>query len=289
MTDTFTDLLNPQRLSEIVDIGANPIDGVPPYAVMLSSGLCRVTGFEPQADAFETLQQNKGSNERYLASAIGDGREHRLSICVGPGMSSLLEPDPAALELFDVLKTLGEVTHELPVQTRRLDEVSEIEHLDFLKIDAQGSELAVFQGGRQKLSEAVVVQTEVSFVTLYKNQPAFGDIDLELRRQGFMPHCIAEIKHWPISPCVLNNDPRRPLKQLLEADVVYIRDLTRPALMSDEQLKHLALIAHHCYGSYDLALRCVMLLESRGVVAPETQASYLKLIQPKQNQRLMFY
>ena len=43
------------------------------------------------------------------------------------------------------------------------------------------------------------------------------------------------------------------MNQLLEADVVYVRDFTFPDKMSSEQLKHLALIAHHCYGSYDLA------------------------------------
>ncbi|MEZ0349479.1 hypothetical protein [Mycobacterium sp. pR1184] len=36
--------------------------------------------------------------------------------------------------------------------------------------------------------------------------------------------------------------------------------------MSDEQLKHLALIAHCCYRSFDLALRCVLLLERRKAV-----------------------
>ncbi len=42
------DLLKPQRITEIVDIGANPIDGDPPYKRLLEYRLCRVTGFEPQ-------------------------------------------------------------------------------------------------------------------------------------------------------------------------------------------------------------------------------------------------
>ncbi len=37
-------LLNAERLTEVVDIGANPIDGDPPYKPMLQAGLCRVTG-----------------------------------------------------------------------------------------------------------------------------------------------------------------------------------------------------------------------------------------------------
>jgi hypothetical protein len=42
----------------------------------------------------------------------------------------------------------------------------------------------VFQSGKAKLSEAVAIQTEISFVPLYKDQPTLGDIDLELRGQG---------------------------------------------------------------------------------------------------------
>ena len=38
--------------------------------------------------------------------------------------------------------------------------------------------------------------------------------------------------------------------------------------MDDEQLKHLALIAHHCYGSFDLAIHCLYRLVQRGAVAP---------------------
>ena len=31
-------------------------------------------------------------------------------------------------------------------------------------------------------------------MTLYKNQPTMGEIDIELRRQGFIPHCFAAEK-----------------------------------------------------------------------------------------------
>ena len=149
-------------------------------------------------------------------------------------------------------------------------------------MDVQGSELEVLRGGTAKLSQAVVVQTEISFVPLYKEQPVFGDIDLELRSQGFIPHCFAAVKYWPIAPSVIDNDPRKPLNQLLEADIVYVRDFSRPDLMSDEYLKHLALIVHFCYGSFDLALRCVMLLERRQALKAGTQQRYLQLLSEEQ-------
>jgi FkbM family methyltransferase len=278
MSADFQNLLSPQRLTDVVDIGANPIDGEPPYTPMLAEGLCRVTGFEPQQEALLELQRMKGPNERYLPYAVGDGDAHTLNICRAPGMTSLLQPDPATLGLFEVLKPLGEVIESVPLQTRRLDDISEIQHLEFLKIDIQGGELAVFKGGKAKLAEAVAIQTEISFVTLYKNQPSLGEVDLELRSQGFLPHCFNAIKHWPIAPAVIDNNPRQALNQLLEADIVYVRDFAHAGSMSDEQLKHLALIAHYCYRSFDLALRCVMLLEQRQALEAGTQQRYLGIL-----------
>jgi FkbM family methyltransferase len=276
MSTAFRKLLSPQRLTDVVDVGANPIDDEPPYTPMLAAGLCRVMGFEPQHEALLKLQGKKGPQECYLPYAVGDGDAHMLNICQGSGMTSLFEPDPAVLGLFEFLKPYAQVIERVLVQTRTLDDISEIQHIDFLKIDIQGGELAVFKGGKAKLTETVAIQTESSFVTLYKGQPGLGDIDLELRSQGFVPHCFAAIKRWPIAP--FQGYPRHALNQLLEADIVYVRDFAHVDSMSDEQLKHLALIAHHCYQSFDLASRCVMLLEQRQALETGTQQRYLQIL-----------
>lgn len=281
ISKAFRDLLSPQRVTEVVDIGANPIDGKPPYSPMLRAGLCRVIGFEPQEQALLELRQKQGPNERYLPYAVGDGSMQTLNIGAASGMSSLCEPDPATLCLFNGFMDLAEVKRRVPLQTRRLDDIAEIPHLDFLKIDIQGGELAVFKGGAAKLSRAVAIQTEISFVTLFKSQPTLGEVDLEMRGQGFIPHCFGEVKKWPIAPCVVGGNPRQPLNQLLVADMLYVRDFSRPELMSDEQLKHLALVVHYCYGSFDLALRCVMLLEQRKALESGALNRYLRLLSGK--------
>lgn len=244
---------------------------------MLNAGLCHVTGFEPQHEALLALQRTCGPNELYLPYAVGDGSPHTLKVCRASGMTSLLEPDPTTLGLFPTLQPFGEVIERVPLETRRLDDIYEIEHLDLLKIDIQGGELAVFQNGQEKLAEAVAVQTEVSFMTWYQNQPPFGEVDLELRGQGFIPHCFAEVRGRPIGNLIVGGVARPRLNQLTEADIVYVRDFTRPDAITDEQLKHFALIAHHCYGSFDLAFRCVALLEERHVVETESSQRYLGL------------
>ena len=81
MSDELLSLLSPARLTHVVDVGANPIDGAPPYKQMLSQGLCTVTGFEPQEQALAALNERKGPLETYLPHALGSGGQATLNIC----------------------------------------------------------------------------------------------------------------------------------------------------------------------------------------------------------------
>ena len=275
----FLDLLKPQRVTEIVDIGANPIDGEPPYFPMLKAGdICRVTGFEPQEDALQKLNDRKTKFERYLPYVVGDGSEQVLNICSSEGMTSTLKPNKKVLEIFHPFDFWGQVISQKNILTKTLDSIIEIDEIDFLKIDIQGGELNVFQHGKKKLSNTVVIQTEVSFIPLYEGQPTFGAIDIELRGMGFIPHSFFAIKNWMISPLVINNNPRIPLNQLIEGDVIYVRDFTKPENISDDQLKHLALISHTCYKSFDLSMRCIAILEERGVLLTGSVTKYHSII-----------
>ena len=271
-------LLSMSRLTHIVDIGANPIDGEPPYRPLLDAQLCRVTGFEPQASALAELNLKKGAYETYLPYAVGDGKEHILNLCAYSGWTSVFVPSAAALEVFSFFKNNARVVAQTRVQTQRLDGLVEIDDIDFLKIDIQGGELAVFVHGREKLKNAVVIQTELQFVDLYEGQPSFGQVDQELRTQGFIPHTFAALKKWPISPLQFGGNPTQALNQLLEADLVYVRDFVHADRMSGDQLKQLCLIAHSCYKSFDLAGRCAVLLEQRGAIPAGSFQQYIDIL-----------
>lgn len=282
-TRLLTTLLAPARPTAIVDVGANPIDGDPPYKAMLAAGLCRIVGFEPQAGALARLNQAKGPHELYLPYALADGTERTLHVCELEGMTSLLVPDPSHLALFNLFPIWGKVKEHLPVATKKLDDIAEVAQMDFLKMDVQGAEREVLAHGRAKLKDTVVIQTEVSFVPLYKDQPCFGEMDLILRELGFLPHSVTGTKIWPLSPMVVGNTPNRGIRQLLETDMVYVRDFSKAGNMTVEQWKHLALIAHHCYGSYDLTLKAIETLTELGAVASDTGKRYLAGLAVKPN------
>ena len=276
--EALIDVLQPSRLSAVVDIGANPIDGDPPYKSMLVRELCKLVAFEPQPDALALLTASAGAHETYLPLAVGDGREHILRVTRASGMTSLLEPDRDRLALFNGFSEWGSVLKRVPVRTTRLDDVPQVRDMDYLKIDIQGGELMVFQNAVEKLSKAVMVHTEVSFVPLYEEQPTFGDIDLELRRQGFIPHALAALKRWPIAPVIYGGDFRIAKNQLLEADMVYVRDFRYSDQLSDDQLVNLAILADAVYGSTDLACHCLTLLAQRGAIAIEAPGNYLSIL-----------
>jgi len=65
-TQFLIDALQPDRLTRIVDVGANPINDNP-YKPLLDMGACEVYGFEPHPEAYAQLLENKGDRE-----VIGD-------------------------------------------------------------------------------------------------------------------------------------------------------------------------------------------------------------------------
>ena len=255
-------IIQPLVPVDVVDVGANPIDGVPPYKNLLERGHMRLVGFEPQSDAFERLNAAKGPHETYLPNAVGDGRPQCFRVCRAPGMSSTLVPNIPLLRRFHGFEQWAEVVEERKIETVRLDEVAEISDLDFLKIDVQGGEMAVFEGGRERLAGAVAVQTEVSFLPLYLDEPMFSEVDQMLRGLGYMPHCFAAVNTRAVKPLVVKGSIYNGLNQLFQADMVYIKNFDEIEGLPSKKLKSLAMVLHYCYGSVDVA-QFVLLVHDR--------------------------
>jgi FkbM family methyltransferase len=248
---------------KIVDVGANPIDGKPPYAPLMQGGNTHVVGFEPNLEALAVLEQRKGPGETYLPFVIGDGAAHTLHICFAQGMTSLLEPNPDVLDLFHGFEQWRRIVRTEPVQTKRLDDIPETAGFDLLKIDIQGGELMAMRHAVERLRDAVVVQTEVEFVQMYRGQPLFSDIDQFLRAQGFVLHRFTPLMSRTIKPMVANNDAYAGLSQTMWSDAIFVKDFAYPDRLSPGQLLRLAAIVHDCYRSYDLALHMLLAHDKR--------------------------
>ncbi|MCL6377677.1 FkbM family methyltransferase [Pectobacterium brasiliense] len=237
----------------VVDIGANPIDGEPPYKKLLISGNVDLIGFEPQPDALKQLNMNKGIHEQYLPYAVGTGEEITLYLCRASGMTSTLRPNFTILNHFQGYPVWAEILREERLRTVKLDDIDEIKGIDWLKIDIQGGELNVFLNAEEKLKDTLVIQTEVNFIQLYEEQPLFAEIDQWMRAHGFMLHTLLEERRRLYAPYVLNNQIHQGLNQLTTADAVYIRDINKLDDLMPEQLNKMAIILRESYGSFDLA------------------------------------
>lgn len=262
---------------KIVDVGANPIDSLPPYEPLLRRGVADVVGFEPNPEGLAKLNAQKGPFETYLPHAIGDGQRHTLHFCAAPGMTSLLEPNPAVLNLFHGFPSWGQVVATEEVDTMRLDDIPETVGLDLLKMDIQGAELMVLRNAEARLADALVIQVEVEFLPMYIGQPLFGDLHIFMREHGFVFHRFFPEVSRTIRPLLMDNNIYAGLSQLLWADAIFVRDFTDMTPLSDRQLQAMAAIMHECYQSVDLVLHLLTELDRR--TGESTASRYLTGLQ----------
>lgn len=236
----------------VVDVGASPLDGEPPYQPLMNAGLARLIGFEPAIDQLEALQEMNIPNATFLPHAVGNGEPGELKICRSPGMTSLMEPDMDVLNQLYGFPDWAEVIERQPVETVRLDDVSETAGMDFLKLDVQGGEGLVLDGAEERIQSALCVHTEVNFVPFYKDQPLFAELDIRMRQAGYYFHKFSHIFSRMLRPMQNQGNVYAECSQELWSDAVYIRRFTDFENLSCAELLKLALIMHELYLSIDV-------------------------------------
>ena len=263
---------------QIADIGAAFINERPVYTDLIDRGLAHLTAFDGDARQTAAIAAAYGDDVTVIPAFISDGTTRTLYLAErATGMTSLLEPSDAALKFFNGFPEFGRGIGTEDIATSRLDDVADVPLIDFLKMDVQGSELTVLEHGHDTLKDCVAIQLEVSFIALYERQPTFGQVDVWMRAQGFAPHCFEEIKCWSIAPTINGGSARIPFRQLLEADIAYVRDPLSLGLLTDEQLVKYALVSHYCYASPDLCAHVIIELERRDAVPADTRTRYYEL------------
>ena len=258
----------------VVDVGANPIEGDAPYKRLLAQGHARVTGFEPQPEALARLNAAKSAAETYHPQALGDGKAAELQIYAHSGFTSIFKIRQDVARLIGFQKSTKPVG-VLAIETARLDDLTAVGAIDYLKIDVQGSELAIISNGKTKLADAVLIQTEVRFLPLYDGEPSFGALDKEMRRQGFQFHDFDFLKRGALRSASHGTLRPRSNRQVIDGDAFYIRDLTRLRRISDLHLFRLAVLAEAVVKSPNLVLFCLDELARRGRIAATAAQAYL--------------
>ena len=279
---TLKDLLGPIEQINVMDIGASCIAEMPLYKILLDEHLAHLNAFEGDSRQIEKIQATFRDKVTIYNDFLSDGTEKTLYVASeASGMTSLLKPDLTALKFFNGFEGFGTIYKTEQIQTKRLDDVPDLHAIDMLKMDIQGSELSVLSNGLKTLKDCLAIQLEISYICLYENQPTFGEIDIWMRRNGFAPHCFVDVKRWSITPTIRDNNFRVPFNQLLESDIIYIKNPLRLPELTSLQLKKMALIAHYCFSSIDLCVHILLELISRGDLIPDTDQRYLTTLSPE--------
>lgn len=184
-TNKFT-WLKDYNINAIIDIGAN----VGQFALEINKFLpdAKILSFEPLKDAYNELLKlsNRIKNLKTFNVALGDIDETKKIF------KNKFSPSSSIMEMADLHKEAFPFTNEVnreEIIIKRLDYIVAQEELKpeiLIKLDVQGYEDKVIQGGMNTFKKATIVICEVSFYELYKGQLLFNEILDIFKNMGFV-------------------------------------------------------------------------------------------------------
>lgn len=172
----------------IFDVGASVGPIVRKYKELFPQS--HIHAFEPLPDFFEQLIEytkplsaDVSYNNYGLYSSIGNVTFYNTESEVS---SSILPPNNSGTWVDNHIVE----SKKLTIKTNTLDNYcaeNNLDHIDILKMDIQGSELEVLKGAENLLMKKKIelIYCEIWFIQSYKNQPMFGEIAAYLEKFGY--------------------------------------------------------------------------------------------------------
>src|SRR5271157_1335866 len=169
----------------VIDVGG--FIGAFAYGIHTILPEARIYSFEPVPENYQKLVKNlaKAPHFRAFHTALGDQRGEMNF------WKSDFAASSSALPMAELHKdTFPHTSHAtaIKVPVARLDDylaAMELEASVLLKLDAQGFEYKVLQGGSETLRKVNFILSEVSYRPLYEGQILFDQIYACLSEQGY--------------------------------------------------------------------------------------------------------
>lgn len=192
----------------VIDVGAET--GRWSEAVLHLLHPVRLLAIEPTPDSFKTLHDRLGAEPTVKLENCAIGASSgtaELRIMSHAVFNSVL---PVRDEIRSIYSDVAE-RQTVTVEMRTLDDVAaEMEDISILKIDVQGAESAVLDGGKETLGRTTVVVLETNFVSHYEGDTCFDKLHGRMAGEfGFELYCYV--------------GPHHEGGQILFADALYIR------------------------------------------------------------------
>ena len=188
-------------------------------------------GIEPDKKECDRLNRETTTNRcQFYPLALGKKSEKMpFYICQGEGSSSFYPANKEFIKRFeDESSQLMKVRQIIELETTDLDTLCHDQNLgdiDFIKLDVEGSELDILQGGEQCLKKVMGLSLEVLFHSFLRHQPTFSEIDLWLAERGFYLYDLATYRHGRKAlPLPSDSYGNTKEGQVLWGQALYLRD-----------------------------------------------------------------
>lgn len=249
----------------IFEIGALQLNNSkePFYKLLDYFPSSEIIGFEIEKELCDKMNSKAAKGIRYYPYALGEKNEKKkLYNTKHPMCTSLYKPNEKLIRLYNNLD-VSYLKSETEIETISLDnfiDKHKIDEVDFIKIDVQGAELDIFKGGKNVLKNVLKIICEVEFVSMYENQPLFGDVNNFLTQHDFMFQKFISIAGRTLRPLI----PKNPdaASQHMWSDAAFIRHVEKIQNLSNEKLLKLSLLST-IYDSVDLAYYCLLAFDKR--------------------------
>jgi FkbM family methyltransferase len=182
---TLVDFITDRDINVVLDVGAN----VGQFGTMLRSQGYRgkIVSFEPIATVYETLARHAAGDGDWETNnfALGTNTgQATINVSAVSEFSSILPATRAAMQYSDMIA----VRHAETIEVRTLDDIyPNVSKNTLLKIDTQGYERQVLEGGRSVLPMLKGVFMELPIVHLYQGTWQFHQAIEFMADAGFVP------------------------------------------------------------------------------------------------------
>jgi len=190
-------LLKSFQITGILDAGAS--NGHISKRLLRNFPKAHVYAFEPNSLYSDTLLQYAKEDSRlspyFVALSDHEGTSY-LQKTTSPGNTSLFTPGKY-LKKLDPQGASVISTEKVDITTIDQWSISNGNPaIQLMKFDIQGGELKALQGATRLLNNSILlIYTEVLFNSLYDDGAIFSEIDLFLRKHGFVLHDIYKPKY----------------------------------------------------------------------------------------------
>ncbi len=168
----------------IIDIGAN--EGQFAHKMRMLFPEAVIISFEPIPQEYEKLKNSFKNDNKFIAFNVGLGDKE----CTADLWLNEYTPSSSLLKMKKHLNHFLHARNQSPINIvlKRLDQLldsKEIQKPYFVKIDVQGYEEFVINGGKEIIEDAELVIVEVSYDELYEGNVMFDGIYTLMKSMGF--------------------------------------------------------------------------------------------------------